>query len=298
MSKLWIFGDSYGELPHESYRDHPGYKPPYQNQLAEMLDVDELEVWASPGVAASWIYLQFKEQFPKMTKDDYVLVIWTSRHRKWFFKDLPEHSNIYLRDMEKIMHKDEADAVKNYLAYLKNDEADMLEMNAFASATAYAAASLAMPYIGVSGFNEDAPLMFNPYCEVKGSLGNVCFREFGDNTANDLWERCMKVGGYVDRRLNHMSWPSHDIFAKKLYNSFANREVLDLDTEFPVGYWKNEKQYKDYNADTVHLWDVRYDEKGNRLQLAGNNHHPGLNKRNRKFMMSDLRMLPKSGLHR
>lgn len=298
MSKLWIFGDGYAELPHESYREHPGYKAPYQEQLAEKLGVDELEVWGSPGVAASWIYLKFKEAFPQIKAGDYVFVVWTSRHRKWFFRDLPEHSNIYLRDLDKIMHKDEANAVKSYLAYLKNDEADMLEMNAFASATAYAAASASVPYIGVSGFAEDEHLMFNPYCEVKGSLGNVCFREFGSDNGNELWERCMKVGGYVDRRLNHMSWPSHDALAEKLHQSFVSRKTLDLDEGFPIGFWKNETQYKEYNADTVHLWDVRYDEKGNRLQLAGNNHHPGLNKRNRKFMMSDLRMLPKNGLHR
>lgn len=289
MSKLWIFGDSYAELPHESYTEHPDFHPPYQHQLAEKLGVDELEVHGSPGVAASWIYLKVKEKFPDIKPDDYVFIAWTSRHRKWFFRDMPEHSNIYLRDLAKIMHKDEAEAVKSYLAYLKNDEADMLELNAYTSSVAYSFASNQIAYIGTSGFEEDEHLIFNPFTEVKGSLGHVCFEEFKDR---DQWDRCMKIGGYVDRRLNHMSWPSHDVLAEKLYESFTKRVPLDMTTGFPKGFWESEKMYKDYNASTVHLWDVRYDEGGNRLQIAGNNHHPGLNQRNRKFMMHELKSKP------
>ena len=290
MSKLWIFGDSYAELPHTSYRDHPDYRSPYQTTLAEMLDVDELEVNGNPGTAASWCYLKIKEKFNEIKPSDYVFVIWTSRHRKWFIKDKPEHANIYLRAMEKIMHKDEADAIQSYLAYLKNDEVDCLELNAYSSAVAYSCAANNIPYISVAGFNEDTGLIFNPYIEVKGNLGNVCFNEF---ESQDMWGRCMETGGYVDRRLNHLSWESHDLLAKKLYHSFKTRETLDLETGFPEKKWTNEKDYADYNATTVHFWDVRYDEKGRRLQLAGGNHHPGLNKKTRKFNMADLKRAPR-----
>ena len=295
MSKLWIFGDSYAELPHEGYRDHPDFRSPYQTTLAEMLDVDEVEVNGNPGTSASWCYLKVKEKFPDMKSTDFVFIVWTSRHRKWFIKDKPEHANIYLKDMHKIMHRDEADAIKSYIAYLINDEADALELNAYSSAIAYSCASNGIPYVSTAGFNEDEPLMFNPYVEVKGNLGNVCFEEFVNQ---DAWERCMGASGFVDRRLNHMSWESHDMLAKKLYASFTKREKFDLTTGFPKGIWEHAKDYINYNNSTVHYWDVRYDEKGRRLKLTGNNHHPGLNKSNRKFLMSDLKAAPKGGLHR
>lgn len=295
MSKLWIFGDSYAELPHENYIDHPDYIAPYQQQLAELLDVDELEVHGNPGTSASWCYLKVKEKFPDIKPTDYVFIVWTSRHRKWFIKDKPEHANIYLKDMHKIMHRDEADAIKSYIAYLKNDEQDALELNAYASAIAYSCASNGIAYIAVAGFNEDEQLMFNPYVEVEGNLGNVCFEEF---VSQETWERCLGSSGFVDRRLNHMSWESHEALAKKLYKSLTTREKLDLTTGFPKGKWEHAKDYAKYNDSIVHFWDVRYDSQGRRLTLAGNNHHPGLNKTNRKFFMADMKRRPKSGLHR
>lgn len=290
MSKLWIFGDSYAELPHEAYREHPDYKAPYQQQLAEMLDVDELEVNGNPGTAASWTYLKVKEKFDEIKPEDYVFIVWTSRGRKWFIKDKPEHANIYLRDLEKIMHRDEADAIKSYIAYLKNDDTDALELNAYSSAVAYSCASNGIAYISSAGFAEDETLMFNPYVEVKGTLGNLCFDEF---VSQDMWEKCLGSVGFVDRRLNHMSWHNHDILAKKLYHSFTTRETLDLNEGIVRDIWHTPKDYAKYNDSIVQFWDVRYDAQGRRLQM-----HDIPNKTNRKFMLADLKRRPKAGLHR
>lgn len=295
MSKLWIFGDSYAELPHQDYTDHPDYKPPYQHQLAEMLDVDELEVNGNPGTSASWAYLKVKEKFNEIKPDDYVYIVWTSRDRKWFIKDRPEHANIHLRDLDKVLKRDEADAIKSYLAFLKNDDADALELNAYSSAVAYSCASNGIAYIATAGFAEDEMLMFNPYIEVKGTLGDVCFNEFVTQAA---WEKCLGSAGFVDRRLNHMSWQSHDTLAKKLYHSFTTREKLDLTEGFQKGIWEHAIDYVKYNDTIVHFWDIRYDSQGRRLKLAGGNHHPSPNKTKRKFLMADLKRRPKSGLHR
>ena len=238
MSKLWVFGDSYsiptGFINSESgiraKIDSEVYTTTWVDQVVEKLDISDLNLYSSFGVANEWIFKQVMEQSNNFNPEDYVIVQLTNGNRHWWFPELPTESNLPQIVSHPDWSKEKRKAIELHLKYLQNDNMDNLIYSSIIYSFMYI--KLALPGL---------KLLFLPgWGRAPETIGNltvdVCDKEFDSKKTQQNFYN--KTG--FDSRLNHMSIENHYILADKVGDYFINQTPVDLTTGFKTNiYTKN-----------------------------------------------------------
>ena len=227
MSKLWIFGDSYGV--------HVEQDPSLVNkwfwgyEVAKKLQCQYYNNQSQMGVSNEYIQYLMMQNEKNISCDDYVIVISTSISRRWFFKEFPQLSNYYIENIREFLQKDQYVALEYYIRHLYNPEADLLNMHRFLGWIHYMTQLRQWNLLLIPGFESDGYPIGHKYM-VKGSLYDVSFNEF-ENDDDVGWYYHDYCQGR-DKRSGHISKINHEILADKIYQTFTDNVCLDLNENF------------------------------------------------------------------
>lgn len=219
MSKLWIFGDSYG-VPLSTTIDWF-----WADQVREHLGCDKSENRCILGASNEAIQYCIMKESSNIRSEDYVIVISTSIDRKWFFKDLPYAGNFFCSNLEELVGRASANAVKQYILYLMNPDMIYINFHQFLGWVHYVTDKNKWNLIVIPGFEEHNYPVSHRYT-VTGSLYDACFAEFCTQEDN-LWYYKDFCNGR-DRRSGHLTKDNHKILAEKISETFKYSSPLDL----------------------------------------------------------------------
>lgn len=223
MSKLWIFGDSYGVQLNRSIDWF------WADQLAAKLECSYLINRCVLGAANDFTQYRIMREEENISSEDYVVVISTCIDRKWFFKEAPYAGNFFCNNLEDLVGKESAKAVEQYVLHLMNPETVYINFHQFLGWIHYKTDLKDWNLIVIPGFEEKGYPISHRY-NVTGSLFDVCNSEFSSND-DQLWYYRDHCRGR-DQRSGHLIRDNHDILAKKIYKTFKNSCQLDLTSEF------------------------------------------------------------------
>jgi hypothetical protein len=230
MSKLWIFGDSYGALTSDQYNDSKEWH--WISVLSKTITTNKVVSVCHHGASNEWIFLQFREHISHIAKDDLVIVISTNIDRRWFFYDNVGASNLNVLNASiSKLSKEQKNAVEQYLLYLRNPVISPLLFDQFCNSLHYIAEKNKFNLLILPGFEEKGFPISGKY-SVTGSLFDVCKNEIRGKTV-EKWAKFIstKHNG-DDPRIGHLSEINHLVLANKLINTFQTGQLLDLNTGF------------------------------------------------------------------
>lgn len=226
---LWIFGDSYGQLPgkgdYEKLKDQL-----WIPMLTEKLNHCNFYNICHNGAANEWSYYNFVNNLHQIDADhDTIIFIVTQIHRQWFFYDNIGVSNHYMNGIEEYVDKDQAKAIRYYQEYLSNNPQDLIRGQWLLYALEMIKLKKECNLIVLPGFRENQL----DYGNSKGSLFDVCINEVKGKTLKSWsdWLTAKPREG-SDPRIGHLSLKNHTILANKLYNCIKKGENLDLTSGF------------------------------------------------------------------
>lgn len=254
MSKLWVFGDSYGvHIAQDPTRVTPWF---WAYDLAKKLKCEKYENHCQMGVSNEYIHYMIKQYEDQIKPEDYVIVITTSILRKWFFKDKPFVSNFYINNFGQNVSKDEFESVRRYVVYLNNPELNKIYFEGFLGWLHYNTIKNNWNMLVLPGFEEEGFPVSNKYT-VKGTLIDVCSNEF-DTDEDAKWFYDVYSKGR-DARAGHILKVNHEVLSNKIYDTFVNNTTLDLENGFYKSIIsKNNQDYlkeqvPDLNLSTTHV---------------------------------------------
>lgn len=226
---LWIFGDSYGQLPgkgdFEKLKDQL-----WITMLTEKLNHVNFFNICHNGAANEWIYYNFVNNIYQIDPvHDTIIFITTQIHRQWFFYDNIGVSNHYMNGIEEYVNKDQAKAIKYYQKYLSDNPQDLVRGQWLLYALEMIKLKKEYNLIILPGFRETQI----DYGDSKGSLFDICVNEIkGKNIESwSNWLIADPRQGH-DPRIGHLSLKNHNVLANKLYNCAKKEEILDLTSGF------------------------------------------------------------------
>jgi hypothetical protein len=224
MSKLWVFGDSYAELSPDQIH--------WSELLSNQLDCNDMEVHSHHGAANEWIYFQFVEQLPKISSDDFVVIVSTQINRRWFFMNDVGTSNFKLhKSTDNNLSPSENLALEYYTNHLDNTLLASILFETFCNAIHYVAEKNNINLLILPGFEErDFPL--SGKYNIHGSLFDICKNEVKGNSWDAWWEYIAITHQGKDPRCGHLSLVNHEILSDKLFNTFTRGELLELESDF------------------------------------------------------------------
>lgn len=230
MSKLWIFGDSYGYLDQDKYERSKDWH--WISLLANEFTNSKFITLSHHGAANEWIYYQFKQHLDLITENDYVVVISTQYDRRWFFPDNVGASNLLIQnyDTDKLS-RDKKNAVKGYIEHLMNPLLGPLMFDMFCYSLHYLAGIKNLNLLIVPGFEEEGFPLSGKYT-VTGSLFDVCKNEIKTKTTEAWYDFISKKHHGLDPRLGHLSKENHIVLYEKIKNTFYKGKILDLTLGF------------------------------------------------------------------
>ena len=221
MAKLWVFGDSFSDMP------QTGMEHSWQNLLANKLKITEIENRASPGVSNDWIFYTVTSNINNLTGDDYVVIQTTQKHRQWFFQDQPTISNYWIKDFERFVTPDQSKAVDMYAEHLQSDLIDDIRWTQFSLALERLTRLVDTNILILPGFNS-----------VNGVIGTLLEVSDSEFINQDNIKQYFYSNQGIDPRNNHLSTENHKILAEKIFNFFSNNEMIDLTTGFKKQFLK------------------------------------------------------------
>ena len=241
MSKLWTFGDSFIS-PENRYYDTTHYPEwHWVFQLGKKLGVSGLSGAALPGVSNEWISYQIMQNINNINKDDFIVIVTTSMNRRWFIKDKPMLSNLYITNLHEHMSRDSYRAIDLYKQEF-NEQHEFLSKIYYEQFLTWIRSVLEpYQYCLIPGF--DATTLHhtsNNIPLVKADEGE--FIDGYDRKLFATWE------GW-DRRLSHLSECNHDVLSDKITRFFNTNELIDLSTEFKKNLFTCKQDCLDYNLD-------------------------------------------------
>lgn len=220
--KLWIFGDSFSAMRQEDLDD---CKLLWHEALGKKLSA-EVVYKSNFGWSNDYIYKHLIENINNINHDDYVIIQYTEKNRKYFFKEAPQCGNYHALcnmssdDLLSLgLNKNVKNAIISYIKYLHNEEADELSYHQLLNATGSMMAEIPSNNVRlVPGFGH--------VNGVKGCLNDVSWNEYKNKNQHFS-------ASQVDKRQNHLSANNHIILAEKLADWFANPGILlDLTAGF------------------------------------------------------------------
>ena len=98
MSKLYLFGDSFGVFTNQKDTQLELQKTPEEDNswwkiLQYKLDCKEIVNYCINGSSLDYMQWKFFQHINEITKEDYVIVIHTEASRRWFIEDCPGITN-------------------------------------------------------------------------------------------------------------------------------------------------------------------------------------------------------------
>lgn len=223
---LWIFGDSFS-VPSAVWNTHPDFDN-WIDIVASRLGVEGYNYSAEWGVSNDWIFAQLIDKLNDIPSGDYVIVQTTQKHRQWFFEDQPDLSNYYVMNFEKQVSEAKANAVKEYITHLQNDNLDHIRYIQFC---------LALERL-CSIFDNLKILILPGFWSLNGCVGNlvtVSDNEFTSKTHHEFYEK----NNGKDPRVNHLSENNHKILANKILDFFQTGSTVDLTQGFEENIYKD-----------------------------------------------------------
>lgn len=217
---LWSFGDSFSV--HRSLIDNPPNYNLWLELVCKNLNLNYYESHADWGVSNDWIYNNFDSFTTKFKPGDFIILQLTSFDRQWFFEDKPHYSNYYAKGINEELTKEQYEAVKMYITYLKRDKIDSMRYSLLISALERISQILNHTRILVIPG-------FNPIHSCKGTLVEVSENEF-ENKLN--MQNFYDKNNGRDLRPNHLSKENHSILADKVTKFFTHGHRLNLTTDF------------------------------------------------------------------
>lgn len=229
MSKLWVFGDSYGVHIAQNETDITPWFWAYD--LAKKLGCKSYQNHSQMGISNEYTHYKINQYKDQISFDDYIIVITTSFSRRWFFKDRPFISNFYINNFNHHTKKEEFDAVKNYVLHLNNPELHKIYFEDFLGWLHFNSIKNSWNLLIIPGFEGEGFDISYKY-NVIGSLFNVCYGEFRSDEDQDWFYNNLCNNSGLDIRAGHLLKDNHVILTKKLYDTFKNNHTLNLNKDF------------------------------------------------------------------
>ena len=196
-----------------------------------LTNIDGIEYRSDYGYSNEYIFKTFRDDIKNFDIEDIVLVQLTEPGRRWFFKDHPTVGNYHVityMTNDKFFTKERKKAIKDYVTYLYNEDADMIlyQQTFYALLSILSSAKVKMFKI-LPGFVK---------CPgVIGSMSDISHNEFVNEQEMEKWYKTHKV----DIRQNHLSEENHTIFANKIFEWIKNPHIeLNLKQDFKQGFLK------------------------------------------------------------
>ncbi len=229
MRTLWTFGDSFTVNFDEEWT--------WIRALGKKLNVNALHNNSANGVSNDWILLQLRKQLDNITKDDTVIIILTSPHRSWLLEKYPEYSNYSVANLDELITKEEASAIKNYVLNIQRDDIDLFRFEHQIAWLKQIQKTIGFNLLVIPGF----PLTvdYTGLIEVVGDLSSsVSSAEFCSNKDNNEW-----YAQGIDTRYNHMIRDNHAILVDKCVKSLLTNQPLNLSVGFKRSILKATDRY-------------------------------------------------------
>lgn len=227
MSKLWVFADSYGVHIEQNVKETNKWFWAYE--LAKKLKCEHYCNFSQMGISNDYIQYMIMEKEKEITPDDYVIVISTSIIRKWFIKEKPWVGNFYVNNIQQATSPEFASAVRDYITYLYNAEAEKINFHQFLGWLHYISDKNNWNMLVIPGFEEQGYPISHRY-QVNGSLFDVCKNEFVNENAA-AWFYDVYTSGR-DKRSGHLLKMNHKVLCQKIFDTFTRNSSLDLNRDF------------------------------------------------------------------
>lgn len=221
MSHLWVFGDSFvspiNYMIYNNTEELPDYA--WTRQISEKIKHD-LKLIAMPGVSNQWISNKINEHEENMAQGDTVIIVTSEPNRTWLLEDIPEFSNIFVNNLDKLIPKKQNKAIQSYVENfgIQHDFISQIHYDWFLHWCRSKLSNKFMLCILPGFTNTD----MHDTVDNNATLKTIDEQEFAQ-----LQDKAM-----YDKRLNHMRKENHTILADKVYKFLSTGEKIDLSTEF------------------------------------------------------------------
>jgi len=220
---LHIFGDSFS-IPSTLYQ-HSSFKL-WTEHLQELTKCDHIMNHAKEGVSNDYIFNCLLNESKNFQTDDVVIVQTTNAERQWFFKNKPELSNLYIKDIHEHISKNEYETIQNFIKYL--DTTHLIPIHLTMFILAVDSIKIKFPSIKfciVPGW-DSVP-------QVQGNLIKVSNEEFVSSSALAKWYNTHKS----DPRPNHIQHQkNHLVLAEKIHNFLFKDVQLNFEQGFETKF--------------------------------------------------------------
>lgn len=244
MTNLWVFGDSYTS---HSERNQDFF---WTYQVAKKLSCTNYINASQYGVSNEYISDRFLSFSNQIKKDDYIIIIVTSKDRHWFFEKFPYLSNYNPGNkklIEQAIDKNSAKAIDYFYKKLYFEKSIDIKIQWYYRWLE----SLEKIYknlLIIPGFNNGIHVDNN--FEVHGNLFSI---------GNSEWKNTKEID-YVfskwnntDMRAGHMTKKNHNILTNKIVNTFRSAVPLNLNNGFYTDIIdsKNYKTFETLDKDHI-----------------------------------------------
>jgi hypothetical protein len=227
MSKMWVFGDSYGvHLASDPKKTTPWF---WTYSLGKRLGCTEYKNFSQWGAGNDYIHHCVDLHSKEISSEDYVIIISSSISREWLIEDKPYLSNYYANDLHNFISRDQYNSIAMYVNNLQFERKTELNFKKMLESIHYKTLKYNWKCIVIPGFEHDGFPVSENY-SVKGSLFDVCYNEF--KTIEDREWFYNTFSNTIDKRAGHIIKNNHTILENKLYNTFTKNNILDLTTDF------------------------------------------------------------------
>tara|TARA_B100001287_G_scaffold276744_1_gene289127 strand:- start:7916 stop:8671 length:756 start_codon:yes stop_codon:yes gene_type:complete len=250
VSNLWVFGDSFvSDKNHWYFYNEKGgeWKCPdwhWPRQLCTKLGTESVAGASLPGVSNEWIGYQISEyrNKNKFKKDDYIVVVSTSIHRRWLLKE-PSLGNLYVNNLKRLLPKNTFRAVQLYQEEFTEQHEKLSEIYYEWFLTWVREILKNYKFCLLPGF--DSTRLHH----VPNDWGMVQAEEAEfKNCADDKWMQ-EKIWDGSDKRLGHFSRCNHDILSDKIAKYFKTGELVNFQTDFKRSLFTCEQDLIDYKIE-------------------------------------------------
>lgn len=242
MKTGWFFGDSFlvGASLHWESETIPNWFWPTQvgNNISELYDGRFV---AMPGVSNEWIMNSMKQYESDMKPNDYLIVVSTSKDRRWFIEDKPHVSNLHINSLGSMVTKKQHRALTYYLEefYDQHNKLSELYEEQFLIWCRWFANKNNLKLCLLPGFAHT-----DLHTSVNGTLFEIDKDEFINDTLRiDLF---LKLWNGRDRRIGHLHEDNHTVLAQKIVRYFKYNEPIDLYTGFRTKIFNTEEDIINY----------------------------------------------------
>jgi hypothetical protein len=236
MSKLWVFGDSFVIEKNKHYDFTNSVDWAWHKQIAKKLKCEEIRVVGEFGISNEFLMNLIMKNKHLISKDDYVIIITTQIGRQWLLEKFPEYANIsglfhsdriQKQGLPKISKK-QNNALVNYLNEIFPDNSITLGHLFLESFLCWIGCQAEIFNWGqtfvMSGFESQQ------LHHTQVSLYDLEMTEFTDHSIKQYF---LDQGQGVDRRIMHLSKPSHDWLADKIVEWYETKWKPDVDWTLP-----------------------------------------------------------------